>query len=88
MKTEKLYSIGVDIIAFIHILIIFGNLISVVLLVAYEPFYIWLPLITFLVSPLVGGTYCMFNRLENYFRDKAGRERIYDRFGALFEPRK
>lgn len=66
-------------------MIITLNLISIPFVVAYEPFYIWMPIITFLVSPLIGGNYCMFNRLENFFRFKAGMPLIEDRMGALFK---
>ena len=44
-----------------------------------------MPVITFLVSPLVGGTYCIFNRLECLFRLKAGMPLIEDRVGHLLE---
>ena len=55
------------------------NLAAIPFLVAYEPFYIWAPLLTVLVSPLVGGTYCLLNRLENHYRALAGRPLINDR---------
>ena len=71
--------------AIVHLLIIALNLLSVPFVVAYEPFYIWMPIITFLVSPLVGGTYCMFNRVENHFRRQAGMPEIYDRLGHFIE---
>jgi hypothetical protein len=43
-----------------------------------------MPIITCLVSPVLGGTYCMFNRLENFFRIKADMPLIRDRLEALF----
>jgi hypothetical protein len=61
------------------------NFVAIPLLIKYEPFYIWMPLITFLVSPLVGGTYCMLNRLENHFRALAGMRLIEDRIAELFK---
>lgn len=76
------------IVATVHLLMITVNLLSVPLLIANEPIYIWMPLITFLVSPLVGGTYCMFNRLENHYRSKAGMPTIHDRVGNLFKSEK
>ena len=78
------YSLLVRFIAITHLLIIAINLISVPFIVAYEPIYVAMPLITFLVSPLIGGTYCMFNRLENFYRQKAGMRLIEDRIGELF----
>jgi hypothetical protein len=50
------------------------------MVILMEPFYIWMPIITMLVSPLVGGAYCLFNRLENHFRRKALLPLINDRF--------
>lgn len=75
--------IMVYIISIIHLLMIFLNLIAIPFLIIYEPFYIWMPIITLLVSPVIGSTYCMFNRLENYFRIKAGMDIIQDRFQAF-----
>ncbi len=72
-------------VAIIHLMIMILNLISVPFVIAYEPFYIWMPIITFLVSPVIGGTYCLFNRLENHFRAKAGMSLIEDRIGELFK---
>ncbi len=72
-------------VAIIHLAMIFLNVLSVPFLIVCEPFYIWMPLITFLVSPLVGGTYCIFNRLENHYRSKAGMPLIEDRVGELFK---
>ena len=75
------------VIAVVHLAMIALNLISIPFLIVLEPFYIWMPLITFLVSPLIGGTYCMFNRLENHYRQKAGMPLIQDRVGELFNRR-
>ncbi len=72
-------------IAVIHLLIIGTNLISVPLLLIYQPFYICMPLITMLVSPVLGGTYCMFNRMENFYRIKAGLSPIHDRLGSFLD---
>lgn len=80
-----IYRICAHITAIVHLLIIVLNLLSVPFVIAYEPFYIWMPIITFLVSPLVGGPYCMFNRVENEFRSKAGMPLIHDRLGHLIE---
>lgn len=82
-----IYRLAAHFVAVTHLLIIALNLISVPLVIAFEPFYIWMPLITFLVSPLVGGAYCMFNRLENHCRSKADMPLIHDRIGALFTKR-
>ena len=70
--------------AFVHLGIAGANLVAIPLMIVNEPFWIWMPLITFLVSPMLGGTYCMFNRLENMFRRKAGMRLITDRLQELF----
>ena len=75
----------VKFISIVHLGMIALNIASIPFLVAYEPFYIWMPLITFLVSPLVSGTYCIFNRLENYYRYKAGMPPIVDRLGEFLK---
>lgn len=74
------YTIGT-----IHIIITLVNLVSVPCLLLYTPFYIWMPIITMLVSPVVGGTYCMFNRMENFYRLKAGLPPIHDRWSSFLD---
>ena len=78
------YSFCARFVAGVHLIILGLNIVSIPCVLAYEPFYIWMPIITVLVSPLVGGTYCVFNRLENHFRAKAGMPLITDRLGNLF----
>jgi len=72
-------------VAFFHLVIIFLNMVSVPLLIAYQPFYIWIPMISLLASPVIGGTHCIINRLENKFRVKAGVPVMYDRLEELFK---
>ena len=79
------YYLLVKLIAIIHLAMISVNIIAVPCLILYEPFYIWMPMITFLVSPLIGGTYCIFNRLENHYRQKANMRLIDDRVSELFK---
>lgn len=55
-----------------HVVLMALNTISMFYLVIYEPFYIWVPMITILVSPLLGGQYCIFNHIENIYRIKLG----------------
>lgn len=85
MYKSLIFKLLAHITAILHLLIILLNLLAVPFVVAYEPFYIWMPIITFLVSPLVGGCYCMFNRMENHFRELAGMPLIHDRLGHLIE---
>lgn len=79
------YCCVVRVISITHIAIIILNLASVPFLIWKQPFYIWMPLITLLVSPLIGGQYCMFNKLENYYREKANMPLINDRSEAFVE---
>lgn len=85
---QHFYIAFVRIIAAAHLCLMGLNIAAVPLVIINEPFYIWAPLITFLVSPLVGGTYCIFNRLENFFRERAGMPLITDRIEELFNWRK
>lgn len=84
----SIYRWASRLIAFIHLIIMSINFISIPMVIIYEPFWIWMPIITFMVSPVIGGTYCMFNRLENHFRKKALMPLIEDRLGDLFNRRK
>jgi len=70
-------------VAVAHMGIILLNALAVPFLIWKEPFWIWMPMITMLVSPVLGGTYCMFNRLENHYRFKAGMPLIDDRFAEF-----
>jgi hypothetical protein len=72
-------------VACLHLFVIVLNLAAVPMLILHEPFWIWMPIITFGVSPLMGGTYCIFNRLENHYRQKAGLPLIHDRTYELFK---
>lgn len=66
-------------VAVTHGILIIVNLISVVCLIVLTPFYIWVPMISLMISPFLGGTYCIFNNIENYYRKKAGLPEISDR---------
>ncbi len=77
------YYLLVKAIAAVHLVWIAVNLAAVPAMIVLAPWYIWAPLITFLVSPHVGGVYCMMNRLENHFREKANMPLIKDRVSAF-----
>jgi len=72
-------------IAIVHTLLIFLNIISIPLMIINEPIWIKIPLITCLVSPVLGGSYCIFNRIENYYREKANMPQITDRLDDIFK---
>jgi len=82
--SQLLYCILANVTATVHLVLIAMNVLAVPFLIVNEPFWIWAPLITFLVSPFVGGTYCIFNQLENLYRLKAGMPLIKDRLDQLF----
>ena len=69
----------VKLVSIIHTVFLTANCISIPCLIILEPFYIWMPMITMLGSPLIGGSYCLFNQLENYYRQKANMPVIKDR---------
>lgn len=79
-----LYKYFARFIAFIHVCIILINVVAIPCIIYFEPFWIWMPIITVMVSPVLGGTYCMFNRIENHYRIKAGLWPIQDRMTHLF----
>lgn len=54
-----------------HRLIVMINIISLVFIVSYAPWYFWLPILTVMLSPLVEGTYCFINVLEDKLLEKA-----------------
>lgn len=49
-----------------------GNMLAIVFLVLYEPWYITLPFVTIISNPLIGGVHCLYNNLENYYRQLLG----------------
>lgn len=81
---QSLFLYASKIVATLHIIVVALNAIALPLLIINEPFYIWMPMITVLCSPLIGGPYCMLNQLENFFRRGAGLESIEDRVALLF----
>jgi hypothetical protein len=67
-----------------HLCLIFGNCICLAMLIGFQPVYIWLPMISLMVSPVIGGSHCFMNRLENHYRLRAGMPLITDRLEELF----
>lgn len=78
-----MYKLMVYLIATVHIILMIINIVSLPLLIIYQPIFVWMPILTLMVSPLLGGTFCMFNDLENHFREKAGMPLIIDRLRSL-----
>lgn len=66
------YIIGAYFIRYCHYLLIACNTVSIVFLVAYVPWYVFMPVGTILMSPIVGEERCILNLLENSFRIKGG----------------
>lgn len=82
-RSVSRYYYMAKLVAVVHMGIILLNAAAIPFLIWKEPFWIWMPLITMLGSPVLGGTYCMFNRLENHYRRKAGMPQIEDRFAEF-----
>jgi hypothetical protein len=59
-------------VAFVHSVLILGNTLAIPFILYFEPWYIALPLMTFLNSPLLGSRFCILNRLEDIYRRRAG----------------
>ena len=77
------YKCIAKLIAVSHLLLILGNLACIVFLVGHQPIYIWLPLLSLMASPIMGGTHCYLNTLENIYREKAGLPKIVHRLQAF-----
>jgi len=78
------YIFLVKLIAVIHLVLIGLNTAAIPVVIYMEPWYIWAPIVTMLSSPLMGGTNCIFNNIENYFRVKADMPEIEDRISEAF----
>jgi hypothetical protein len=50
----------------------FGNIIGIIFIVIYEPWYLVLPLLTILYNPVIGDIYCAYNNIENRYRSALG----------------
>lgn len=85
MDSLRFYKVAAHFIAIVHIVIMFANTIALPVLIIYEPWYLYFPMISLLCSPLLGAQYCMFNRLENYCRYRAGMPQIYDKITHILE---
>jgi hypothetical protein len=85
MVQHYLYRLCVYSVAVTHVVLIGTNLVAMPFIIWYTSWYIGIPLVTLLASPLLGGTNCIFNRLENYFRGKADMPLIYDRMDFIAE---
>ncbi len=60
----------------IHEALIWGNFIAIPLLILLQPWYIWLPIVSCIASPLLDGVNCRMVRLENKLRKKIKLEQI------------
>ena len=49
-----------------------ANLLSIVYISAYAPWYYALPLVTMSTNPIIGGMHCAFNNIENTYRMSLG----------------
>lgn len=59
-----------------HAVIILLNTLAPFFLAFRTPWYVSVPLITALFSPVIGASYCALNQLENYFRERLGLRQI------------
>jgi hypothetical protein len=68
-------------VAFVHQFLIWTNTLAIPFLIYYEDWYIALPIIALLYSPLFGSRFCILNRLEDIYRRRAGmRSYHYDEY--------
>lgn len=78
------YVFMANLIAGFHLTLIFGNLVCLGLMIAFMPIYVWMPMLSLMVSPVIGGSHCFINRLENHYRLRAGMPLISDRLEEFF----
>lgn len=57
-----------------------GNMVALVYVIIYMPWFIILPFVTFLGNPLIGGIQCSYNNLENVYRYQLGWKPIQSNF--------
>lgn len=74
MLVQSLYYLAAKVICGIHAVLILMNTLAIPFAMYYQPWYIWVPIVTVLVSPLLGHHYCIFNQLEDHYRVQAGLE--------------
>lgn len=55
-----------------HLGLYIGNILALFYIVAYEPWYMALPLITLIGNPIIGGIHCAYNNVENFYRGQLG----------------
>lgn len=70
--SRKFYTVAAHTVNFIHQIMIAMNTLAIPFVIYYQPWYLWMPIITCLVSPILGGTWCLFNQLEDHYRNQAG----------------
>ena len=58
-----------NVINYIHYVILAINAIAVPAVIIHEPFYIWVPITTLLISPLLS-PHCIVGKLVDHFKDK------------------
>jgi len=59
-----------------HSAIVIGNLVALVILPFMTPWYIWIPLTTFIVRMIFDENPCPASHLENHIRGKIGKNLI------------
>jgi hypothetical protein len=57
-----------------------GNLVAMVMIIIHMPWWIALPMITFMGNPMIGGLYCAYNNIENRYRERLGWPLIDENF--------
>ena len=80
---QLLFSTLARFIGFIHWIIVIMNFAAIPCLMVYTEWYIWMPMLTVLVSPFLGSSYCLFSRIENIMRIKACMPLTDDKMNTL-----
>lgn len=76
----------VSLIHAIHWCLYLSNIFAIIPLILFQPWYIFMPLVTVLGHPIISGAFCGLNNLENHYREKAGWTIIQHNFTEVDMP--
>jgi hypothetical protein len=73
---EAWLTLALDFVVITHFLLVLGNAAACLMLPFYVPWYVSVPLVTFLVQQFTSRVECPLTKLENSLRRKLGRQEI------------
>lgn len=86
-KIDRVWPILLGTTITLHMLVVIINMVAFFVLPFTYPFYIWIPLNSFILITIFSRQLCPATRLENYFRQKVGMPTIGGFIGHyIFQP--